>query len=123
MVVRKPESHSLDVFTKSKIIKLSIILIFLRPDVYIFDDILSALDGTIGAFITEETILGQLKDKTVIMVTHGLQYLRYSDYIYVMDEGKIIQEGSFKDVEGSELYQKFLQLNKNQVKIQISTKN
>lgn len=58
----------------------------------------------------EETILKQLRGKSVILVTHGLQYLKYSDYIYVLDKGKIAFEGKFKDVQNSELYIKFLEL-------------
>lgn len=81
-----------------------------RPEIYIFDDLLSALDGKVGAFIMEETILGQLKGKSIIMITHGLQYLKYTDYIYVMDHGKIILEGDFESIKETELYQKFLEL-------------
>lgn len=58
----------------------------------------------------EETILKQLKGKTVILATHGLQYLKYSDYIYVLDEGEIKVEGDFDAVKSSELYEKFLEL-------------
>jgi len=76
----------------------------------VFDDVMSALDAKVGSFIMEETILKQLKGKTVLLVTHGLQYLKYSDYIYVMDEGKMILQGKFEDVQGSELYKKFEQL-------------
>ena len=68
------------------------------PETYIFDDVMSALDAKVGSFIMEETILRQLKGKTVLLVTHGLQYLKYSDYIYVMDEGKMILQGKFQDV-------------------------
>ena len=71
---------------------------------------MSALDGKIGAFISEETILKQLKDKTVILVTHGLQYLKHADYIYVMDEGAVKQEGTFEEVKNTELYHKFQEL-------------
>ena len=83
---------------------------FFSPEIYIFDDIMSALDGKIGAFIYEQTILKQLKDKTVILVTHGLQYLKFADYIYVMDEGEIKQEGGFEDIRRTELYQKFQEI-------------
>lgn len=58
----------------------------------------------------ENTILGVLKGKSVILVTHGLQYLKYSDYIYVMEKGEICLEGKFDDVKESELYLKFLEL-------------
>ena len=45
-----------------------------------------------------------------MLVTHGLQYLKHSDYIYVMDEGKMMLQGRFEDVQGSELYKKFEEL-------------
>ena len=71
---------------------------------------MSALDANVGAFITEETIIKQLKSKTVVLVTHGLQYLKYADYIYLIDQGVVTKEGSFKDIRESELYTKFLEL-------------
>lgn len=80
------------------------------PDIYIFDDVMSALDAKVGAFITEETILKQLKGKTVVLVTHGLQYLKYSDYVYVFDDREIALKGKFEEVQNTELYQKFLEL-------------
>lgn len=81
-----------------------------RPDIYVLDDVLSALDSKVGSYIMEETILGVLKGKTIILVTHGLQYLKYSDKIYVMDKGKIMIDGQFDDIQESELYLKFLEL-------------
>ena len=81
---------------------------------------MSALDAKIGSFISEETILKQLKGKTVILVTHGLQYLKHADHIYVMEDGMISTEGNFDDIKDTELYSKFKQL--EQVKI-ISYKN
>ena len=71
---------------------------------------MSALDAKVGAFITQQTIMQQLKGKTVILVTHGLQYLKYSDYIYVMDQGEIAEQGDFQQIQSTELYQKFLKL-------------
>ena len=71
---------------------------------------MAALDGKIGAFITEETIMKQLKGKTVILVTHSLQYLKYSDFIYVMEQGEIAEKGDFEKIRNTELYQKFMKL-------------
>ena len=71
---------------------------------------MSALDANVGAFITEETIIKQLRSKTVVLVTHGLQYLKYADYIYIVDEGEIVKEGSFEVIRESELYNKFMEL-------------
>lgn len=74
------------------------------------DDILSALDANVGAKIMKETILGVLRGKTIIMVTHALQYLKHSDFVYLMDEGQFFLQGSFDSVADSELYRKFTQL-------------
>ena len=78
---------------------------------------MSALDANVGAFITEETIIKQLKSKTVVLVTHGLQYLKYADYIYIVDQGAILKEGSFEVIKQSELYTKFLELEEVNPKI------
>lgn len=42
-----------------------------------------------------ETILNLLKGKTVLLVTHALSYLKYADYIYQLDSGVIVEQGSF----------------------------
>lgn len=74
------------------------------------DDILSALDANVGAKIMKDTILGVLQGKTVIMVTHAMQYLKHSDYVYLMDEGQFFLQGRFSSIANSELYRKFTQL-------------
>ena len=82
----------------------------ISADVYLFDDILSALDGNVGSWIMKNTILGFLKSKSVIMVTHALQYLKGADYIYLMDQGEIALQGDFQKISQSQLYQKFNEL-------------
>ena len=64
-------------------------------EIYVFDDILSALDSYVGAFIMEQTIMEKLKSKTVIFSTHALQYLRFCHKIYLLEDGRIAKEGSF----------------------------
>jgi len=44
-------------------------------DIYLFDDILSAVDVHVGSFIISETILKYLKNKTILMSTQALMYL------------------------------------------------
>ena len=83
---------------------------------------MSALDAKIGSFISEETILKQLKGKTVILVTHGLQYLKHADHIYVMEDGSIAKQGSFEEIKDTELYTKFTQLEEVSFKIQKNSK-
>jgi ATP-binding cassette subfamily B protein len=64
-----------------------------NPPILLFDDCLSAVDTE-----TEETILNNLyeicKDKTTIIVSHRVSSAKNADQIIIIDEGKIIQQGS-----------------------------
>ena len=82
------------------------------PEIYIFDDVLSALDSNVGAFIMEETILKRLRGKTVLMSTHAIQYLSKGDKIVIMEGGKIEAQGNFEEVSSCEIYQRYLEINK-----------
>ena len=63
-------------------------------DIVLLDDPLSAVDAHVGKAILEECLLdGPLADKTRILVTHTLHVLARTDYIYVMDNGVIREEG------------------------------
>ena len=65
-----------------------------NPEILVFDESTSSLDT-----ITENSILDDIfsfKNKTIIMISHRLNSLRYCDRIYHLDEGLIINEGSFQ---------------------------
>lgn len=70
-------------------------------DIYIFDDILSAVDAHVGAFLFSMTIKRLLKHKTVLLITHSLYYVSYSDRIIIFEEGEIKQEGSYDELSKS----------------------
>ncbi|XP_008214580.1 probable multidrug resistance-associated protein lethal(2)03659 isoform X1 [Nasonia vitripennis] len=63
--------------------------------IYAFDDPLSAVDAHVGKHMFDECIAKYLKNKTRILVTHQLQYLRTVDRIIVLKDGEIKAEGSF----------------------------
>ncbi len=50
--------------------------IYSDADIYLLDDPLSAVDPAVANGIFTDCILGALKDKCVILVTHQLQFLR-----------------------------------------------
>ncbi|KAL0876072.1 hypothetical protein Bca101_025777 [Brassica carinata] len=50
-------------------------------DIYLFDDPFSAVNAHIGSHLFKEVILGILKDKTVIYVTHQVEFLPEADLI------------------------------------------
>uniref|UniRef100_A0A672ZWU9 Multidrug resistance-associated protein 1 n=1 Tax=Sphaeramia orbicularis TaxID=375764 RepID=A0A672ZWU9_9TELE len=68
--------------------------------VYLLDDPLSAVDAHVGKHIFDQVIgpQGLLKDKTRVLVTHGLSYLPQTDLILVMVEGEITEVGSYKQL-------------------------
>ncbi|KAJ7589468.1 multidrug resistance-associated ABC transporter [Mycena floridula] len=68
-------------------------------DIVLLDDPLSAVDAYVGNAILEDCILsGPLADRTRILTTHALHVLDKTDYIYVIDHGRITEQGTFKDL-------------------------
>ena len=72
-------------------------MILANPKVVILDESTSALD-----YITERKIMNNLekflKDKTTIYIAHRLSTVQKADYIYVLDKGKIIEEGTHEEL-------------------------
>jgi ATP-binding cassette, subfamily C (CFTR/MRP), member 1 len=67
-----------------------------KTDIVLLDDTLSALDAYVGQAIVKNCILsGPLAGRTRILVTHALHVLDKTDYIYVMDNGNIIEQGTY----------------------------
>ncbi|XP_053356806.1 multidrug resistance-associated protein 5 [Clarias gariepinus] len=67
-------------------------------DIYILDDPLSALDAHVSNHIFNNAIKKQLRGKTIIFVTHQLQYLVDCDEVIFMREGSITEKGSHEDL-------------------------
>ena len=67
-----------------------------RSAIVLLDDPLSAVDAYVGKHIFENCLLdGPLANRTRILVTHALHFLDRADYLYVMDNGKITEQGTF----------------------------
>ena len=69
--------------------------VYANTDIILMDDSLSAVDAHVGTHLLEECLLGVLKEKTRVLVTHRLHILPSTDYIYVLDNGEIIESGSY----------------------------
>ncbi|KAK4425861.1 ABC transporter C family member 4 [Sesamum alatum] len=72
-------------------------------DIYLLDDIFSAVDAHTGTEIFKECIRGALKDKTILLVTHQVDFLHNADLILVMRDGKIVQSGKYDELRDSDL--------------------
>ncbi|KAF5286347.1 hypothetical protein FQR65_LT12641 [Abscondita terminalis] len=75
--------------------------VYKNADIYLLDDPLSAVDAQVGKEIFENCIRNYLKGKTVVLVTHQLQYLANVDHIVVLDKGLVIAQGSCSDLQKS----------------------
>ncbi|KAL3697299.1 hypothetical protein R1sor_011375 [Riccia sorocarpa] len=67
-------------------------------DIYLLDDVFSAVDAQTGSELFRECIVGALSGKTVILVTHQVEFLPVADQILVMRDGKIVQSGKYDDI-------------------------
>ncbi|CAM1308462.1 ABCC2 (predicted) [Pycnogonum litorale] len=74
--------------------------VYYDADVYLMDDPLSAVDAHVGTDLFENVIgpKGLLKEKTRILVTHGLKFLPECDHIVVIKDGRISETGTYQDL-------------------------
>ncbi|OVA02295.1 ABC transporter [Macleaya cordata] len=67
-------------------------------DIYLLDDPFSAVDAHTGSELFKEYILTALATKTVVFVTHQVEFLPAADLILVLRDGQIIQAGKYDDL-------------------------
>uniref|UniRef100_A0A6Q2WWX4 ATP-binding cassette, sub-family C (CFTR/MRP), member 2 n=1 Tax=Esox lucius TaxID=8010 RepID=A0A6Q2WWX4_ESOLU len=77
--------------------------VYSKADVYLLDDPLSAVDSHVGKHLFDEVVgrRGLLKDKTRILVTHGVSFLPYVDEIVVLKNGCVSEVGSYQNLKDS----------------------
>ncbi|KAA8583815.1 hypothetical protein FQN60_015023 [Etheostoma spectabile] len=77
--------------------------VYSQSDIYLLDDPLSAVDSHVGKHLFHKVIgpNGLLKDKTRILVTHGVSFLPYVDEIVVLVDGVVSEVGSYKSLRAS----------------------
>ncbi|KMZ71281.1 Multidrug resistance protein ABC transporter family [Zostera marina] len=72
--------------------------VYQDSDVYFLDDVFSAVDAHTGSELFKECVRGALKGKTVILVTHQVDFLHNADKILVMKGGRIVQTGKYDEL-------------------------
>lgn len=78
-----------------------------KPDILILDEATSNLDA-ITERALDKTINEFSKDMTVIFIAHRLSTIKNCDKIYVMEKGKIIESGNYREL--TELGGKYAEL-------------
>ncbi|KAJ1262043.1 hypothetical protein BS78_09G077000 [Paspalum vaginatum] len=67
-------------------------------DIYLLDDPFSAVDAHTAATLFNDCVMAVLQNKTVILVTHQVEFLSKVDKIMVMENGEITQEGTYQEL-------------------------
>jgi ABC-type multidrug transport system fused ATPase/permease subunit len=80
------------------------------PKIMVFDEATSSLD-----IENEDKILDEIyenrNDKTLIIISHRNNTVKYCDLIYVLEDGKLIDQGSFKEIFNKHAYLKEMNIN------------
>uniref|UniRef100_A0A8C4DIK6 ATP-binding cassette, sub-family C (CFTR/MRP), member 8 n=1 Tax=Dicentrarchus labrax TaxID=13489 RepID=A0A8C4DIK6_DICLA len=78
--------------------------LYQQTNLVFLDDPFSALDIHLSDHLMQDGILKLLREekRTVVLVTHKLQYLLHADWIIAMKDGTIQTEGTLKDIQNSE---------------------
>ncbi|XP_076936304.1 ABC transporter C family member 14-like [Bidens hawaiensis] len=77
--------------------------VYQDSDIYLLDDVFSAVDAHTGSQIFKECVRGILKGKTILLVTHQVDFLHDVDLILVMRDGMIVQSGKYDELVKSRL--------------------
>ncbi|KAM4076205.1 hypothetical protein ACJW30_12G045300 [Castanea mollissima] len=70
-------------------------------DVFLLDDPFSALDAQTAMSIFNEYVMGALSKKTVLLVTHQVDFLPEFNSVLLMSNGKILQEATYNQLLAS----------------------
>ena len=65
--------------------------------IFIMDEATSALDPELETLVLKE-LKGGMKESTAIIITHRVSTSLDADYVYVIDDGMIVEEGSPKQL-------------------------
>uniref|UniRef100_A0AAR2J5P1 ATP-binding cassette, sub-family C (CFTR/MRP), member 8b n=1 Tax=Pygocentrus nattereri TaxID=42514 RepID=A0AAR2J5P1_PYGNA len=96
--------------------------LYQETSVVFLDDPFSALDIHLSDHLMQEGILKLLRQerRTVVLVTHRLQYLPHADWIIAMKDGTVQTQGTLKDIQCAEpeLYEHWRTLMNRQNKVE-----
>ncbi|KAJ3347530.1 hypothetical protein HDU83_002046 [Entophlyctis luteolus] len=75
--------------------------VYSDKDILLLDDPLAAVDSHVGRKLFQDCIMGVCKNKTVVLVTHQLHVTQFADWIVVLQDGEIVEQGTHEDLLAS----------------------
>jgi ABC-type multidrug transport system fused ATPase/permease subunit len=85
--------------------------VYADKDIYLMDDPISALDACVRRKIIDNLIMGQLKNKTRILITHAIDFIHLADRIFIMKDGRIVEQGTYDSLKNTEILSDILKIN------------
>ena len=85
--------------------------IIIEPEILIFDEATSSLDSKSENYI-QNSINNLIGEKTMIIIAHRLSTIKKCNYIYLLEKGRIIQEGTWDKMvyDKNSMFSKMCQL-------------
>jgi subfamily B ATP-binding cassette protein MsbA len=75
--------------------------LYKQPNLLLLDEATSALDTESERYI-QQSIDALKGEMTVVIIAHRLSTIKNVDYVYVLDDGRIIEEGSYGELRNHE---------------------
>ncbi|CAM0910286.1 unnamed protein product [Alopecurus aequalis] len=72
--------------------------VYSDADIYLLDDPFSAVDAHTAAVLFYDCVMTALSKKTVVLVTHQVEFLTETDRILVMEGGQVKQQGKYAEL-------------------------
>ena len=73
--------------------------LYAGADIFLIDDSLSAVDAHVGQNLFNNVFKTMLAGKTIVMVTHALQYLSEVDRVIMLENGEVVADGHYKELK------------------------
>lgn len=74
-------------------------ILAMEPDIIIFDEATSMLDPQGKASINKQIReLNEMKDKTIVSITHDMDEVAQSEYVVVLEDGKVAMTGTPEEI-------------------------
>ena len=79
-----------------------------KAEILVFDEVTSSLDSVFVQQI-EHVLVDLKQDHTIIMITHKKEEMKLADHVIVMDQGRVVGDGTHKELLKRNPYYQSLQ--------------
>ena len=97
--------------------------IYSDADIYLLDDPLSAIDAKVGKHLFDRCIKEYLAGRVRILATHQLQFLKQADNILLLQNGSVVYQGTYGQMEKDNRQRRFSILSQGKQDPTVGAKN